>query len=61
MNILKDHGITSAHARAASIFAGKTIGDTNKSVAANKEVIREYEEELLGHVQRMAAMEEIEL
>mmetsp|Transcript_31644 Transcript_31644/g.41912 ORF Transcript_31644/g.41912 Transcript_31644/m.41912 type:complete len:252 (+) Transcript_31644:665-1420(+) len=61
VHILMEHGVTSAHASQASYQANQTVRMMQNTVTKNKQLIREYEQELLSHRQRLAVMEQTEL
>ena len=61
VHILMEHGVTQAKGEESSKSAGKSIKNLDHSIKMNREAIKEAEAELLGHVQRMAELEEVEL
>ena len=61
VHVLMDHGVTQAKLREVSELAGNEIKMLDNTLSKNKQLIKEAEEELLDHVQRLAVMEESEM
>ena len=58
VHILMEHGVSQAKTREASQAAGQQIESMGRTIAMNRKSLKACQDELLGHVGRMAAMEE---